>query len=769
MNEYVFFFIFVPIYKETLRLKRFLLIWIGVCFLLSGVQKVGAVSVSYPKDKDVLSADSLMDKVIFFAPFYERIVDSYKAELYIKGRANIRKKNHIIRFIPSMFRIRKGVKEYMMETYSDLNFTAPNIYDQKVKASVGTASEFWELDGRLLEYFHINIYSSTLLYDKLLSPLAPNAKKYYTYRVDSVWGEKHDLHYKIRFMPKSKSFQLVGGYMIVSDNVWSVREIRFSGRNEMLRFNNLILMGGVGEADEFLPIHSSVDATFKFLGNVVDGNYTAVLDYKDIVQRDPSSVRKNVEKNKYDLTDSYTLRSDTNAYLRDTTYFNSIRPIPLSPHEHTVYQDFFLRRDMLLWNKKPKNKNLEFWGQIGDALISRYTVDLAKMGSVRCSPLISPFLLSYSGKNGLSYRQEFKYNRIFTGDRLLRIVPKLGYNFKRKEFYWAVNSDFDYWPEKRAAFHINVGNGNRIYSSDVLDELKAIPDSLFDFNKIHFDYFKDLYLRVRHSWEIVNGLSLDVGFSIHRRTEVERSEFVPNYPVMPPVKSANTASGGSSFFPNFDPSILNKFRHTYNSFAPRVSLTWTPGQYYYMNGHRKVNLYSKYPTISVDWERGISGVLKSSGSYERIEVDLQHNIPLGLMRDIYYRFGWGKFTNQKELYFVDFANFTRSNLPIGWNDEIGGVFQLLDGRWYNSSREYVRAHFTYEAPFLLLRHLMKYTQYVLNERLYFNALAVPHLKPYLEIGYGIGTHVFDFGVFASFANWKYQEIGCKFTFELFNR
>ncbi len=78
-------------------------------------------------------------------------------------------------------------------------------------------------------------------------------------------------------------------------------------------------------------------------------------------------------------------------------------------------------------------------------------------------------------------------------------------------------------------------------------------------------------------------------------------------------------------------------------------------------------------------------------------------------------------------------------------------------------------HLTYEAPFLLLRHLMKYTQYVLNERLYLNALVVPHLKPYLEVGYGIGTHIFDFGLFASFANWKYQEIGCKFTFELFNR
>lgn len=161
--------------------------------------------------------------------FYERIVDEYKAELYIKGWANIRKKNHLLRFIPSMFRIKKGVREYMMETYSELHYTASDIYDQKVKASVGTTSELWELDGRLLEYFHINIYSSTLLYDKLLSPLAANAKKYYTYYIDSIMGEAHNREFRIRFMPKSKSFQLVGGYMIVSDNVWSVREIRFPG------------------------------------------------------------------------------------------------------------------------------------------------------------------------------------------------------------------------------------------------------------------------------------------------------------------------------------------------------------------------------------------------------------------------------------------------------------------------------------------------------------------------------------------------------------
>lgn len=740
--------------------------WIEFMVLLLIVAEAVAKDISNIYGKRGVSADSIMEKVIFFAPFYESIVNEYRAELYIKGRVNIRKKNHIIRFLPTMFRIRKGVNEYMMETYSDLHFTAPDIYDQKVKAGVGTASEFWEADGRLLEYFHINIYSSTLLYDKLLSPLASNAKKYYTYYIDSIMGPEFNRQYKIRFIPKSKSFQLVGGYMVVSDNVWSVREIRFAGRSEMFRFDNLLQLGEVGAPDEFLPVRYMVEGSFRFLGNVIDGSYTASLKYSEISQKDTGREVEEQKKEKYDLTESYTLSNDTNAYQRDTAYFNSLRPIPLTQHEQSLYQDYFLRRDTVGVTKKKLNKNLEFWGQIGDALISRYTVNLDKLGSVRCSPLINPFLLSYSGSNGISYRQEFKYNRLFPGDRLLRIVPRIGYNFKQKEFYWRVRSDFDYWPRKRAALHVELGNGNRIYSSDVLDDLKAIPDSLFDFNQIHLDYFNDLYLNVEHSWEIVNGLTLDVGLSIHRRTEVERSNFDIVFPDTPPTR---LVSDGQSYLPGFDPEILNKFRHTYNSFAPRVRLTWKPGQYYYMNGDRKVNLHSKYPTVSVDWERGIKGVLQSSGSYERVEVDFQHNVPLGLMRDLYFRLGWGAFTRQEELYFVDFANLRRSNLPTGWNDDIGGVFQLLDGRWYNSSRKYARAHAVYEAPFLLIRHLNKYTQYVLNERLYFNMLFVPHLNPYLELGYGIGTHVFDFGVFTSFANWKYQEIGVKFTFELFNR
>lgn len=98
----------------------------------------GASVVLNPYTREEISVDSIIERVMTFAPAYETIVDEYRANLYIKGKIHIRKKNFILRYVPSMFRLQKGVREYLLETYSELHYTAPNIYDQKVKAAQGT-------------------------------------------------------------------------------------------------------------------------------------------------------------------------------------------------------------------------------------------------------------------------------------------------------------------------------------------------------------------------------------------------------------------------------------------------------------------------------------------------------------------------------------------------------------------------------------------------------------------------------------------------------
>ena len=113
-----------------------------------------------------------------------------------------------------------------------------------------------------------------------------------------------------------------------------------------------------------------------------------------------------------------------------------------------------------------------------------------------------------------------------------------------------------------------MGNGNRIYSSVVLDQLKQLPDSTFNFDKVELDYFKDVYLNLFHNIEVVNGLYIKAGVSIHWRYLANKKRLEVEKPL-----------------PEEDWLALKGIRSEYNTFAPRVRIEWTPGMYYFLNGH----------------------------------------------------------------------------------------------------------------------------------------------------------------------------------------
>ena len=717
------------------------------CLLLPLAVQAKREKVDMP-DKPMVS-DSILQCIFQFSPFYSRIIDEYKADLYIKGKVKVHKRNHLIRYVPSMFRFEKHINDYLMESLSELHYTAPDIYDRKIKAVSTTFPRNRGQITDVMDYLNMNIYSSSLMSDKLLSPLDKKSSRYYHYLLDSIAGPPDCQRYKILIIPKFRGTQLVSGYMWVSDQIWTIRELYIEGVYDVIRFKVRVKMGEEGDV-EFLPVQFDLNLVFKFIGNHLEMDMGAWLKYNEIKFYEGAARRKSQKKHRHDLTEFYKLTCDSEQLITDKEKFNELRPIPLSALEDSLYRSYALRQDTLLRvPKKKKNEHLEFWGELGDMLISSYNVNLSSMGSVHCSPLINPVLLDYSHSRGFSYKQKFKYSRLFHDGRILRISPQIGYNFTHKELYVKADADWQYWPEKQASFEVSVGNGNRIYSSVVLDQLKQLPDSTFNFE---LDYFKDVYLNLFHNIEIVNGLFIKAGVSVHWRYLINNSKVILEKPL-----------------PDKDWAALRGIRSEYNSFAPRIRIEWTPGMYYYMNGRRKMNVGSSMPTFMLDYERGIKGVFKSTGAHERWEFDIQQNLKLSGIRSIGYRIGGGMFTKQEDMYFVDFANFARRNLPEGWNDDIGGTFQLLDGRWYNSSRQYWRGNFTYESPFILLKPLNRWLGLVQQERLYGGILFMPHLNPYIELGYGIGTHIFDVGAFVSTINGQFDTFGFKFTFELFNK
>ena len=694
--------------------------------------------------------DSLLEHIFEWADVYANRVKSYKAELYLKGRMHTPKRNRLIRYVPSMFRFEKGVDDYLHESISDLHYTAPNTFDRKIRAVSttfpGGNSRFFDI----LEYLKFNIYSPVVMDDRILSPLHRPTSRHYTYLLDSVKYERGVEHYKIQVTPRFHSTQLLDGYFWISTADWHVTSMHFEGKYDVVTFKVDMQMDESEQA-KFLPRLICADLKFSFMGNRMDMTYTGWMKYKsvdylsqqDLMLRDVLKKKKR-NRMKYNLSNSYSLTCDTTQIIRNEKQFNRIRPIPLSVSEERLYTAYEQRKtqraDSLLQHPKAarKHRTTELWGQFGDALISSYDIDLSKVGNIRCSPLINPFLIGYSHRKGISYRQIFKYNKMFDDGRRLRVAPQIGYNFTKKELYAKTDVLYEYNPRRHARIEVNAGNGNRIYSSVVLDQLKAMPDSSFSFEGLNLDYFKDVYLNVSHNIEILNGLRLWTGISMHWR------------------------------YTKRTPEMADRIRSHYNSFAPRLRLEWTPGLYYYMNGNRKTDVGSHYPTFVADFERGIP-IMHNSGSYSRLELSAEQRIRIRDIHSINYHIGGGFFTHTKDMYFVDYVDFADRNLPQGWSDDIGGTFQMLDGRWYNASRHYMRGNVTYETPFLLLYPVSRLLSFIQKERIYAGVLFMPHLNPYLEMGYGFATHLFDMGLFVGNEQGKFTSVGCKFTFELFNK
>ena len=72
--------------------------------------------------------DSILNNIFQFSPFYSRIVDEYKADLYIKGRVKVHKSNKLVRYIPSMFRC---TNKFQPEIYTDLTLKRQNLKNLK--------------------------------------------------------------------------------------------------------------------------------------------------------------------------------------------------------------------------------------------------------------------------------------------------------------------------------------------------------------------------------------------------------------------------------------------------------------------------------------------------------------------------------------------------------------------------------------------------------------------------------------------------------------
>jgi len=679
-----------------------------------------------------------MKLVIASAIRYENLLSSYETEIYIKGRSEILKSNFLLRFGHNLFPVNRRNKDMVFEIVSHSRFDSPHTFFHDFEAINGSSMPNSKKQEEVLQFLNLNVYSSTAYNDDILMPVAKNAFKYYNFNLESVEETEGFKIYKIRFLSKQWSQNLVSGDLYIIDKWWTIDKIDLNGRYAFAEFN--LVMDFSRDYQKFiLPEKADLFLRYKVLGNTVVSTYHTNFNFKAVEWRETERPKRRHEN--LDLSRYYRLSADTVPIIQDSTYWAGKRDIPLTPEEENLYE--VKRKEINAQaDTSEAMKYLKFTEKLTNTVHMNYHTT-----RIRYSGFLNPFQLGYSGRNGITYRQRVWISKTFDNDRQIRFRPEAGYVFKRKELFFKLGADWEYLPEKRGILSLNAGNDNNNYSSEIMNDIiDMVNDSTFNFENLNFKYFRHYFVEVKNNIEVMNGFEVTAALSYHRRLA---------------VKDKN--KDGTN-----DEEIVDWINERHNDFIPTIGFSYTPRQYYRMDGKRKEYVYSYFPTFTIEFGRSIPGVPGSTGNFERIEADLHQSINVGLLRRINYRISGGLYTRQKSTYFADFRYFRRRYFPETWGDQIGGVFNTLKSEWYNASDKYIQGHFMYQSPFLLSKLFKKNTsKHILSERFYYSHLWTPVLPSYSEVGYGVGNHIFNVGIFAGFEKYEFQNISFKFAFELF--
>lgn len=646
-------------------------------------------------------SDSLiLQRVLTYKRSMPIPVDGIHTNIYIRYYFKTEKRNFTLMAIPSMYAISRGQREYAGESYSTIYIKDNMVKESVRQLNTGTIPRYKNTMTTMLKYLLPDIYNVTILDNQILSPLNSHNVRLYRYNITHLTGNRVE----IVFRPKRYNTQLVSGSAIVDGETGRIIRVNFNGEYDMVNFRVNAEMGKKG-LRSLMPKRCDIEATFHFVGNRIQASFHSVYD------------------NPINLP-------DTIVNSHDGKMMDEVRPDPLPEKIKGLY----IRNDSLrsvtdtTQIKKEENKWKKiFWDSFGDYVINRTKGNFGSkdQGAFRISPILNPLYLSYSGRRGVTYKLKLNGSYKFSLNRDISIAFNSGYSFKQHQLYFNVPLRFNFNKRKNGFIGVEVGNGNRITNSSIVDQVKNETLDSIDWDKMSLDYFKDFYVKFVMNYDISDKLSVQPGMIFHRRSAVNKAGFeVANRPT------------------------------EYYSFAPSLQIQFRPSGW-------------TGPIITADYERGLRAG-KADMDYERFEFDVSWKKQFYSLRSLSLRFGNGFYTSKSQnSYFLDYSNFRDENIPGGWNDDWTGEFQMLNSNWYNVSEYYVRANVTYESPLMVFSRIPYVGRLMEMERIYMNVLFVDHLHPYVEYGYGFTNRFFSMGLFMATRNKEFDGFGCRFGFELF--
>lgn len=752
----------------------------------------------------------IMRKAIVMAEFYSKQIKKYSCDIYLKDVFEVEKTPDILKLFSTEEEIAEMKTGQMSETYLTYQFEHPNIINETI---ISKRSTYQDTSNSASNYLNLNFYN--IGNGQIISPLSKNAFQVYKFHLEDSYDEGNVRVRKIKIIPKREGQDLMSGYIYINDGLWNINRVDIKFKQNML---DVIYHQFYSEVKDitWFPVGSEITVEAKLLGfegyykylasissiqtendSLVDEKIHSLIDAHLILKEEKLGDKKSTENlskteqkinelmAKDQLTKGDALKmmrliekqqreeekkSDEKKSLevpltqRKTEYVDSafkqtenawdtLRAVPLTEKERSLYvKNDSIRNAPITESDSTKNRR-QPKGTLGKILLNNSNAKLKNKNIEFKLPGLLITNAFFNPVDGYLLDRDlfiWKYN--FKSQRRIGFIPTAQYSFARKTFMGNLNISSFYAPKARGSISINVGKLNDDFNNN--NPMSALMNTITTLTIV--DSYKRLYnkefLNISNTIDVTNGLTLSNTFEFAKRFEMQNNS---TYKMFNPYRREYSENIP---FQGIDSTLVQS--HT-ASFL-KTSLSYTPQYYFRLDGRKKVMLYSKYPTFTATITQGLKGLMNSITDYTLAEFSVSQSKKFGLIDNINYYVGTGKFISKNTIKFADFKHFNTIPFLLGGRTSTN-TFRLLNYYTSSSSDYYVEAHLGIEDNNILLKRIPFFGRKAWTESLRTSFLTNENTSNYIELGYGLNKLFLflNLEAYVSFYNYQYQSFGAK--------
>lgn len=681
-------------------------------------------------DADNDPANAIMRQAIAQREANLKKINAFKADFYSRGLIKIKDApekllgQDVGDLGGALDSTRSGII-YLSETISEIQYLFPDKLKEKITASKVSGNDNG-FSFNAAQDVDFNFYKNTIsLGNEIISPIANNAFGYYNYKLDGVfYDDKGHLINKVKVIPKRKNDPVFSGFIYIVEDQWNIYalELDITGVQARIPVADILSLQQSFSYSEtngiWALISQSMDFEFGMFGIKGQGRFTAVY----------SNYEFNAELTRKDFSREIVV-FEKEANKKDSLFWNSMRPVPLTDEERTDY----IKKDSLQTLRKSKpyldsldrvNNKFKLGNILGYTYQNshkdyRLGFDIPILNGIQFNTV-----QGYTAKTDLFYTKNYDdYNRFLSAkgslqygfsDQRLRATGSLTYKFN------SITNSF-----------LSVSGGvktEQFNASNPISTLVNSVSTLF-FEDNYMKLYDKSFVALNYSEELFNGFKLYTSLSYERRKALfnttdqtffndENDAYTSNNPL------DQTAYGVASF-------------ETHHIVKATVSARINFGQDYLSYPDAKYNLSNdNYPTLYLGYETGFAST-NEAYNFNQVKARVEQSFNIKDKGRFMYNLRAGKFFDADAIAFMDYQHFNGNQTHISTEGNYMNVFNNLDYYAASTNDSYFEGHVEHDFNGFVLGKVPMLNQLNFNLIVGAHLLATPDFKPYQEYSVGI--------------------------------